>query len=42
MFEGKSTKKAPDHAAAGYSYPGDLARFVLDRWGAHRRPTPRR
>jgi hypothetical protein len=33
MFEGESTKKGPDHAAAGYSYPGDLARFVLDRWG---------
>jgi hypothetical protein len=32
MLEGKQTPAGPDHAAAGYSYPGDLARFVRDRW----------
>jgi hypothetical protein len=32
MPEGKSTLAGPIHAAAGYSYPGDLARFVWDRW----------
>jgi hypothetical protein len=33
MLEGKPTPAGSGHAAAGYSYPGDLARFVRDRWG---------
>jgi hypothetical protein len=32
MPEGKPTLAGSGHAAAGYSYPGDLARFVRDRW----------
>src|SRR3712207_4271252 len=32
MLEGKPTPARFDHAAPGYSYPGDLARFVRDRW----------
>ena len=32
MLEGKSTQARSCHAAAGYSYPGELARFVRDRW----------
>ena len=33
MLEGKSTPAGSGRAAAAYSYPGDLARFVRDRWG---------
>ena len=33
MLEGKPIPAEPGRAAAGYSYPGDLARFVTDRWG---------
>src|SRR5829696_7389957 len=32
MLEGKPTPAGSDHVATGYSYPGDLARFVRDRW----------
>src|ERR687894_3332603 len=32
MPEVKPTSAGSGHAAAGYSYPGDLARFVRDRW----------
>jgi hypothetical protein len=32
MLEGKSSPAGSGHAAPGYSYPGDLARFVRDRW----------
>jgi len=32
MLEGKPTPAVSGYAAAGYSYPGDLARFVRDRW----------
>ena len=32
MLEGKPTPAGPGRAAAGYSYPRDLARFVRDRW----------
>src|ERR687889_2596876 len=32
MLEGKPTPAGSGHAAFGYSYPGDLARFVRDRW----------
>jgi hypothetical protein len=32
MLEQKPTPAGSGHAAAGYSYPGDLARFVRDRW----------
>jgi hypothetical protein len=32
MFEEKPTPAKSGHAGAGYSYPGDLARFVRDRW----------
>ena len=32
MPEGKPTPTGSDRAAAWYSYPGDLARFVRDRW----------
>jgi hypothetical protein len=32
MPEGKPTPAGSGHAAAGYEYPGDLARFVRDRW----------
>ena len=32
MLEGKPTQAGSGHAAFGYSYPGDLARFVRDRW----------
>src|SRR5215207_4580057 len=32
MLEGKSSPAGSEHAAAGYSYPGDLARFVRERW----------
>jgi hypothetical protein len=33
MPEEKPTPAGSGRAAAGYSYPGDLARFVRDRWG---------
>src|ERR671917_708495 len=32
MLEEKPTPAGSSHAAAGYEYPGDLARFVRDRW----------
>jgi hypothetical protein len=32
MLEGKSSPAGSGHAAPGYSYPEDLARFVRDRW----------
>jgi hypothetical protein len=32
MAEQEPTPVGPGHAAAGYEYPGDLARFVRDRW----------
>jgi hypothetical protein len=32
MPEEKPTPAESGHAAAGYSYPGDLAWFVRDRW----------
>jgi hypothetical protein len=32
MPEGKTSPAGSGHAAPGYSYPGDLARFVRDRW----------
>ena len=32
MLEGKPNSAGSDHAAAGYFYPGDLARFVRERW----------
>jgi hypothetical protein len=32
MLEGKPTPAGSGHAAAGYSYLGDLARFVRERW----------
>ncbi len=32
MLEENPTPAGFGHAAAGYSYPGDLARFVRDRW----------
>jgi hypothetical protein len=32
MSEEKPTPAVSGRAAAGYSYPGDLARFVRDRW----------
>lgn len=32
MLEGKPTPAGSGHAAPGYSYPGDLARFVRERW----------
>ncbi len=32
MLEGKPAPAGSGHAADGYSYPGDLARFVRDRW----------
>ena len=32
MLRGKPTPAGSGRAAAGYSYPGDLARFVRDRW----------
>src|SRR5918998_5200426 len=32
MLEGKPTPAGSSYADAGYSYPGDLARFVRDRW----------
>ncbi len=32
MLEGKPTPTGSNHATAAYSYPGDLARFVRDRW----------
>ena len=33
MPEEEPTPAGSGRAAAGYSYPGDLARFVRDRWG---------
>ncbi len=33
MIEADPNSFESDPAAAGYSYPGDLARFVRDRWG---------
>jgi hypothetical protein len=40
MLEGKPTPAGGSgHAAAGYSYPGDLARFVRDRWRDVQEPT---
>ncbi len=32
MLEKEPTSARFGYAAAGYSYPGDLARFVRDRW----------
>ena len=32
MLEGQPAPAGSGHAAAGYSYPSDLARFVRDRW----------
>ena len=32
MLEGKPTPAGSGQAAAGYSYPADLAQFVRDRW----------
>ena len=32
MFEQKPTPAGSGHAGAGYSYPGDLAQLVRDRW----------
>ncbi|MDQ4127504.1 MAG: hypothetical protein M3151_06090 [Actinomycetota bacterium] len=32
MLEGEPAHTGPVHAVAGYSYPGDLARLVWDRW----------
>src|ERR687889_923639 len=32
MLEGKPTPAGSGHAAFGYSYPTDLARFVRERW----------
>jgi hypothetical protein len=32
MLEGKPTPAGSGRAAARYSYPGDLAWFVRDRW----------
>ena len=32
MLEGKPTSAGAGHASPGYEYPGDLARFVRDRW----------
>src|ERR687898_2136495 len=32
MLEGKTSPAGSGHAAPGYEYPGDLARFVRDRW----------
>jgi hypothetical protein len=39
MLERKLTPAVSGHAAAGYSYPGDLARFVQDRWRDATGPT---
>ncbi len=39
MLEGELTPASPGRTAAGYSYPGDLARFVRDRWGDAPGPT---
>ena len=33
MLEQEPTPAGSGQAAAGYSYPGDLARFVRDQWG---------
>src|SRR5215212_4879792 len=32
MLEGKPTQAGSDRTTSGYEYPGDLARFVRDRW----------
>jgi hypothetical protein len=32
MLEEEPTHTGPGHTVAGYSYPGDLARLVRDRW----------
>src|SRR5919107_2081016 len=32
MLEGNQTPAGSGHAAVGYSYPSDLARFVRERW----------
>jgi hypothetical protein len=34
MLEGKPNSAETGHAADGYSYPGDLAHFVRERWSA--------
>ena len=39
MLEGKPTPAGSGYAAAGYSYPEDLARFVRDRWRDLPEPT---
>jgi hypothetical protein len=39
MFEEKPTPAGSGHAGAGYSYPGDLAQFVRDRWRNVPEPT---
>src|ERR687898_2330647 len=38
MLEGKTSPAGSGHAAPGYEYPGDLARFVRDRWKAAPEP----
>src|SRR3712207_138679 len=38
MLEGGSTAASSGRAATGYSYPGDLARFVRERWGDVQEP----
>ncbi|HKH76584.1 MAG TPA: hypothetical protein VKA51_06485, partial [Rubrobacteraceae bacterium] len=38
MPEGKPTPAGSGPTDAGYSYPGDLARFVRDRWSDAQRP----
>jgi hypothetical protein len=32
MLEGKPTPAGSGRASTGFRYPGDLARFVWDRW----------
>src|SRR5215216_1478777 len=32
MVKQEAAPAGSDHTAAGYSYPGDLARFVRNRW----------
>jgi hypothetical protein len=39
MLERKPTPAGSGHAAFGYSYPGDLARFVRYRWSDVPEPT---
>src|SRR4051812_7426070 len=39
MVKQESTSGGSGRAATGYSYPGDLARFVRNRWGGVPGPT---